>query len=998
MDIPMRDRRTKEDIIEYMNTCAKQYVPEWRYDQEHPDAGTALVSLFADMMYDNIRRFNQSVAMDMFSFFDEVNAKMLPARPAEGFITFALPADLESEDEVPAGTRLLAETPEGQLIFETREEVLVRQMDIGKIYLSNPYADAIYQIYDREKEAMPSFFLFRSGEKNLQQHTVYFCFDRGLEIRTIADARLTLCLESRAMEGGGSEALLMDPSVIRFSYGTAEGYREFSGAEALQETKPARGEPAGTAARGTVYREGELRFTMEGGEEGIAPREEQQSLYVIRADILNAELFSRIFVRQVSLSVRSKDRRPDLIHVNGTDQEPEDVFVFGDTLSLYNEFYIASDEVFGKSGARIEIEFDLDFVKIPLEMPAAEKIVWKSIMRKGDFAPDKEYDISIAEVLWEYYNGYGWTRLPVSAEYKKLFSVGEDPQSVKGRRARIEFCCPGDMERVLVNSAESFCLRARIMKMNNAYKTKGAYIAPVAGSFSLSYDYEEAPLTPVRIVRQNNMETQTFEKEEIRQEGFAFPFSSPNPDRKLSCYLGFEHPPVGSPLKMLFVMHDTMPGSMPGIEWEYLGEKGWNRMNLADRTEDFHHTGLVSWSGSQDIRRKVLFGQELFWIRLTDTEEAYQDSAGREYCPKIDGIYPNSTSILGIETVEETFGIDPHDEEKRIWLSYTDIAELEIQVLERMDYESGVLRQVWETWTEAEELREDCVREYVADRQEGRIDFPKYMNSACLSEQGEIRIRVRYGYCRGDRGNLKSGEISRLGQTVGFISQSYNPIASVGGSPREKVSEAIRRNAGILRHGYRCVSAQDYEAMAWEATRDISRIKCFSGYDRNRNREPGAVTLVVLPKDYEDNSYSFEKTKLQIYEYLSGHMDQNLLNLGKFHIVRPELIRLDVKVTIELSQKNEIFGTKKRVLEELEHFLDPLYGSFHGEGWEIGMIPDKNQIMHALKRVDGVKHISQITLRKYRRGRFEDYEINEETRLSAYFLPKSGNHEVLLLF
>lgn len=996
MDIPIRDRRTKEDIIEYINTCAKQYVPEWRYDQEHPDAGTALVSLFADMMYENIRRFNQSVAMDMFSFFDEVNAKMLPARPAEGFITFALPPGLEREEEVPAGTRLLAETPEEQLVFETREEVLVRQMDIGKIYLSNPYEDSIYQIYDREKEQIPSFFLFRNGEKNLQQHSLFFCFDKGLEIQTIADARLTLLLESGTLEGRGIQELLTDPSVIRFSYGTVEGYKEFSGPEALKEETLKPGEHTGRDSSEFMDQEGKLLFTVEGGENGIAPREEHQSLYVIRADILNAELFSRIYVRQAALSVRSKEQRPDLINVNGTDQEPEDFLVFGDTLSLYNEFYIASDEVFGKAGAWIRIEFDLDFVKIPLEMPAAEKIVWKTIMRKGDFVPDKEYDITIAEVIWEYYNGYGWARLPVSAKYKGLFSIGEDFQSVKGRRERVEFFCPEDMGRVLVNSTEAFYIRARIIKINNAYKIRGAYIAPVAGRFSLGYDYEEAPLAPIRIVRQNNLETQVFQKDEIWREDFVVPISSPNPDKKLSCYLGFEQPPVGSPLKMLFVMHDTIQGNMPGIGWEYLGEKGWERMNLVDKTEYFHHTGLVTWSGSKDIRRKVLFGQNLFWLRMTDLEEAYQDSAGKEHCPKIDGIYPNSTSILGVETVEETYEIDPHEEEKRIWLSNTDIAEIEVQVLEWINQESGVPRQVWETWTEALELREDSTRQYVVDRREGRIEFPKYMNSSCLSDQREIPVRVRYGYCRGDRGNLKSGEVSRMGQTVGFISQSYNPIASVGGTPREKVTEAVKRNARILRHGYRCVSAQDYEAMAWEATRDISRIKCFSGYDQNRNREQGAVTLVVLPKDYEDDSYSFEKTKTRIYEYLSGYMDENILNLGKFYIVRPEMIRLDVKVFLELSQENEVFVTKKRVLEELKHFLDPLYGNFHGEGWEIGTIPNKNQIIHALKRVKGVRHISQLTLRKYRRGRFEEFEIQEETRLSSYFLPKSGNHEVLL--
>ena len=68
MDIPQMEKMSKEDIIGYMRSCAKQYVPEWRYDEEKPDAGTALVSIFADMMYDNIKKFNMSVAGGLFSF------------------------------------------------------------------------------------------------------------------------------------------------------------------------------------------------------------------------------------------------------------------------------------------------------------------------------------------------------------------------------------------------------------------------------------------------------------------------------------------------------------------------------------------------------------------------------------------------------------------------------------------------------------------------------------------------------------------------------------------------------------------------------------------------------------------------------------------------------------------------------------------------------------------------------------------------------------------
>ncbi|MBD5554536.1 MAG: hypothetical protein HDQ95_04095, partial [Roseburia sp.] len=159
MDIPQMEKMSKQDIINYMRECAKQYVPEWRYDEEQPDAGTALVSIFADMMYDNIKKFNMTAAGHMFSFFDGVNAKLYPASPAEGFVVFGLPDGISSEAQVPGETRLLAEAKERQLVFETQEEVLVRPMDIRRIFLADPKEDAIYDLFDGRKELTPSFFL-----------------------------------------------------------------------------------------------------------------------------------------------------------------------------------------------------------------------------------------------------------------------------------------------------------------------------------------------------------------------------------------------------------------------------------------------------------------------------------------------------------------------------------------------------------------------------------------------------------------------------------------------------------------------------------------------------------------------------------------------------------------------------------------------------------------------------------------------------------------------
>jgi len=981
MDIPQMEKMSKEDIIAYMRDCAKQYVPEWRYDKEQPDAGTALVSIFADLMYDNIKKFNMSVAGDLFSFFDGVNAKLFPAGPAEGFVVFALPEGYVGQEEVPKGTTLLAQGEEGQLVFETQEEVLVKTMDMERIFLAKPKEDAIYELYNRRTDPAPSFFLFQDGDENLQEHLLYFCFRRQLEITSSADARLAFLPEGKTAEENSLREALSDPGRICFSYGTEEGFCSITD---------------------LVYENGNLCFQIPGGEQGIAPMEEYGGMYVISAKVLDAEYFSGIYFREVSLGTACHGQRPDFVNVNGTEQEIEEFLAFGENPSMYDEFYIGSQEIFGKAGAHVCVEFDLDFVRIPIEEAASGmKISWKRIMRKKDFVPEQEYDITIREVIWEYYNGYGWKRLPVSGQYGEIFAVEE---GMRGVRRRMEFTCPADVEYALVSSAENYCIRARIIRMNNAFKTRGAYIAPVAGNFSLSYSYFENPLYPEVMFRRNNMELAVHEAGEMRRSGFAFPACEARTEDEKTCYFGFGQPPAGGPLKLLFVMHDTVQGNLTGLRWEYLSKSGWKEIHPADGTEGFAHTGLVSWYGRDDSCQKTLFGQDLYWLRLCGGSgegrkgtEASGDRHGD--CPKIEGIYPNATSILGVETVEETFELAPRAQDKELRLAYQDICSLEVRVLGRMDYQQG-LERPWELWTEVEELSADSGirKEYAADWREGVITFPKYMGTAGRNDRDEIEVHVRYRHSQGKKGNLPAGGINQLDRTIGFINTVFNPMATVCGLSGETVMESVARNASLLRHGRRCVSAEDYEDMAREAARDICKVKCFPGYDKDGKRQEGAVTLVVLPGDYGESAYSFERTRRKIYQYLSAHMDQNIVGLGRFYIVMPDLIRLDVKVALELSREGEVFAATKRVRQELDRFLNALHGNFFGDGWEIGVLPDQNQIIHAVKQVEGVKYISHLSLRKYRSGRFTEYEVNEERLLPFYRLPKSGFHEVVVEF
>ena len=84
-------------------------------------------------------------------------------------------------------------------------------------------------------------------------------------------------------------------------------------------------------------------------------------------------------------------------------------------------------------------------------------------MKRTDFIPDPEYDIGIDEVIWEYYNGNDWRKLPESDRYSKVFRAASDQLE---RKTEITFNCPGDLTPVLVGAVEGRYIRARILKMN----------------------------------------------------------------------------------------------------------------------------------------------------------------------------------------------------------------------------------------------------------------------------------------------------------------------------------------------------------------------------------------------------------------------------------------------------------------------------------------------------------------------------------------------------
>ncbi|MCC8151027.1 MAG: hypothetical protein LIO96_06135, partial [Lachnospiraceae bacterium] len=108
------------------------------------------------------------------------------------------------------------------------------------------------------------------------------------------------------------------------------------------------------------------------------------------------------------------------------------------------------------------------------------------------------------------------------------------------------------------------------------------------------------------------------------------------------------------------------------------------------------------------------------------------------------------------------------------------------------------------------------------------------------------------------------------------------------------------------------------------------------------------------------------------------------------------MIEIDVRVCLSLTEEREIFAARRRILDRLDRFLDPVDGNFYGEGWEIGVFPDKNQILYAVKGVEGIRSVRQLTLRKYQKDRAGEPEFRDDGNYLSYLLPESGQHEIII--
>lgn len=991
------------EIMDEIEKKAAAYTPEWHMDRENPDIGTALAQVYGRMQNSTERKYRALPEKFRTDFFNCLNTSMKASVPARGYAVFGLADSASAGAGLPAGTALKTDSEDeyGEKIpVETEEDVFVTPDTLEAVFESSDQEDYIGLYYDRapaeaQEErggARGGFPLFMRKAPNLQEHVFFLGHPCVLSVRTRGRIHLAFYERKGVPVERGILQAMTEPEKAEFFYLSEAGEVCFL--------------PAVLTGSGLVLtKTADMPLWEETEMAG-------KRAYWLGCRIHDKQPLERLAFEEMLLWTECPPMAPELINAAGEECRGGSCFAFGEQPSVYGDIYFLSEEVLGKKGAVVELAFEQEFARVPAAPPAeGNPIRWKLVMPKEEVRPEKEYEIAIEEVVWEYYNGRGWTSLFPDSAYSRIFHSSDGRYR---KLKRVEFTCPEDMERALVGAAETFAVRARILKISNAFKTSGYYMAPVISGVSLRYRYASDSSRPEFFYEKNNLEERFLTADQCLGTMKAHRPVFGTGDREPALYLGFRERMDQGPVRILWAMEHDLQKKTPELAWEYYRNGQWRDLHPADGTENLKKTGLLTFQGIADADHLRLFGRELYWIRIRDEKAAYRK--GGIAVPEIRRFWLNAARVRTVRRgLSERFTMEGYLSGESFRLLNRNIHEASVWVLESRilgeeEMEGlrkegrlretrdadGTVKETWIQWEETESfLRHGPAdRIYMLDANEGTLTFGGGVHGAIPAPGILDGILVEYSTGGGSLCCLGPGEINGLELSAGFVNEAFNPLPLSGGCDRETAGEAMDRAGRELKHHFRAVTGSDYVDLAMEAVGNIEKAASFSGMDLSGARQPGAVTLVVLKKGRGAGETDFGDMRQEIREYLMGRLPAGMAPDSLF-IREPLMVEIELLVTAEVEGFSDMFPVREAIGKALEEFLDPVTGNFDRRGWQIGTLPDRLQMETVIKKVPGLLGLKSLVAFGRLPGEPGRPEVDlEEIRRHPYVLPFGGCHQI----
>jgi hypothetical protein len=637
------------------------------------------------------------------------------------------------------------------------------------------------------------------------------------------------------------------------------------------------------------------------------------------------------------------------------------IYPFGQEPRLFSTFYIASQEVFSKRGAKITITMDITL--------------------KGDDAPT---DQETPQISWEYWGGKGWKLLRLTEDQTSDFNKTDE------KDLAIVFFCPNDIKITEVSGQENYWIRARLIAGDYGKKfyyddslpgfIPGNITPPVIIFNSLTY---ELPLKPIEYcLTFNNLKFEDHSGT-CKSQGQQFKPFQPLDHRNSALHLGFDNSLKSGPINIFFSLVEQLipESSKPKIDWTYWNGSLWAASNSVDNTASLTRSDALAVVGSKDFAKKSQFGHELYWLRGELQEGKFESDL-----VVMNGIYPNTAwAFQAARMADEILGASdgtPDQEfsflrspilSQEIWVNEPNLPTDEEQkkilqeegqeAIKAIKDDEGRTIGTWIRWHEVMDFYDSGTssRHYTVDRAMSKIMFGDG-EQGMIPPKGENNIKATYRYGGGIDGNVDAEEINSLKSAVPFVKSVINHEEAGGGTNTEEIENVFVRAPQSLKHRNRAITSGDYEWLARDASQYIARVKCLPNTNNLGQFETGWVTLIIVPDSKETQPQPSAQLITSVERYLGERCVNTVFTPDHLYITGPSYVEVQVDAEIVAVAIDKVATVGKDVLNTLNTFFHPLTGGFKGSGWEFGRKVCISEVYKLIEEIDDVDYVRNLSL------------------------------------
>ena len=926
-EIKLDDRSYQEIRDDAVDSIVK-HCPEWT-NHNISDPGITIVELLSSMSEDVINRLNRVPDKNYFAFLDLIGIKQRLARPSATEVTFSMSqghqASLDKKDTIliKKGS-VLSTDPKGDeetILFET-----IRDLYISNLELLNVYSKT-FNTYRQRDDIVDNMQSLKNDEtfKPFSSHGA-------------SDNIIQIYLSSHSFEAFSNSAkislVFRLPTTMR-AFDIKDNFLqnikwEFYGGSSWQPLNIVNDyfftlDDKDADILSVTFKGENSEFTP-----WILEQFSKNEAYYLRGTIQEAPEWLKSFsVYEISILTSSYDNGVlpnNCFHNDENLNLNNDIYPFSSRPKIDDKmkeemFYINSNEAFEVAGTSISI-----YLKQSLN---------------PEYILPKEHDN--LRLVWEYPIGEGkWNFLKVSDE-TQLFT----------KDGRVTFDIPKDIAFVEISGEDGYWVRCRLADGNYGAEEHSAYDEssgtvvttpstlrpPALSEITIRYTKPREDIKECRVLNNfkydykefmDDVPTILFDAEGEREEAMFFAFNSYLSEDYLSIYFDIE---TGNENENIFARQRV-------IEWQLLQDDQWIKLdNVLDETDGMTVSGSVTINlpSIEKLEKNILYIEEYerMWIKAKVKFNSLQ------HAPNIKKILLNTVSVVQEESYQdELLGRSDGLPDLKFALNYKNLSKPPIVTVGDDEF-IAVDRFI-------DHGKDDKVFRFNGIT--GVIEFgdDEYGVVPLLGDSIYIK---EYSITNGKNGNVNSGEITVLRESINYIDSVINHKPSINGEDADTLNDLKRHAPSVLKTMDRAISIEDYELLCENFSPAIKKAKCIS--------TNGEVVIIPLTESIiKDMGFINKKLLDDLKKYLK---DRSILTIEPI-LLTPTVVTVAVHMKLLYTVENYNISKlelQNRILDNAQLYFDPLTG-YKGDGFPIGKLINKGDFYSIIQNTDNNIFIGEV--------------------------------------